>query len=55
MRERIVTAQDTSGADHADVDYLFDLPIELARLCCNFDDDLDPEELREPFTRLVPA
>ena len=55
IRERLVSAQETSGADHADVDFLFDLPIELARLTCTFDDDLDPEELREPFTRLAPG
>jgi hypothetical protein len=55
MRERLVSAQESSGADHADVDYLFDLPIELARLICSFDDDLGPEDLREPFTRLTPG
>lgn len=55
IRDRLVTAQETSGAGHADVDYLFDLPIELARLTCSFDDDMDPEDLREPFTRLEPA
>jgi hypothetical protein len=53
--DRLVAAQESSGAGHADVDYIFDIPLELAHATCGFDEDLNTEDLPEPFTRLTPA
>jgi hypothetical protein len=55
IRERLVAAQESSGAGHADVDYIFDIPIELAKGLCGFDDDFEPEDMVVPFTRLALA
>ena len=55
IRDVLVAAQESSGAGHADVDYIFDIPIELAHVTCGFDADLDTEDLLEPFTRLAPG
>jgi len=55
IRDRLVEAQESSGAGHADVDYLFDIPLELANQTCGFDEDLLPEDMPEPFTRLTPG
>jgi hypothetical protein len=40
VRSRLIREQDEAGGKDADVDFIFDIPLELAELLCGFKHDL---------------
>lgn len=56
IRDRLRSKQRTSGGRRADVDYIFDVPIELAQTLTGYRHDADiPGVGAEPFEVLVDA
>ncbi len=53
VRTRLAAEQEQAGGEDADVDYFFDIPVEVAREVCGFRHDYDPDaEGDEPFVVL---
>ncbi len=49
IRKQHVTEQDEAGGESADVDAIFDVPVELARALTGFRYDQDPSDERNPW------
>ncbi|MBS0384193.1 MAG: hypothetical protein JSS00_02460 [Proteobacteria bacterium] len=50
IRSRLAAEQDAAGGKNADVDFMFDVPIELAKGICGYRHD---EDTATPFTELA--
>ena len=48
IKERLTHQQDQGGGDKADVDFIFDIPLELAHSICGFKHDMWKFEWGEP-------
>src|SRR5438128_12635623 len=56
IHAQLKTLQDNAGGADANVDYIFDVPLELAAKLCGYRHDRWQFEWGEPsFTRLVPV
>ena len=56
LRDRLIKEQDTAGGRKADVDHIFDIPVQLAAELCGYRHDMMTFDGGEPrFTRLEPA
>ena len=54
IRYRLTRQQDDSGGSHADVDFVFDIPIELAHAVCGFRHNGELPDPMPFFTELEP-
>jgi hypothetical protein len=48
IRTSLMQQQDSEGGDAADVDFIFDIPLELARTVCGFKHDMTQFDWGEP-------
>jgi len=53
IRARLDTKQDAAGGDTADVDYVFDIPVELAKAVTGFRHDEDVEGTEAPLFEVL--
>ena len=53
LRAQAIAAQATAGGEEADVDCLFDVPVELARVATGFCHDEAPNGEEETFETLA--
>lgn len=55
IRDRLIAEQDAAGGEDADVDFIFDIPLELAQSICGFKHDLCDFEWGSPSFTAVDA
>jgi len=53
IRERLFQQQNNRGGEGSNVDYIFDVPVEVAREVCSFRHDLWDEKTRLKFSELT--
>jgi hypothetical protein len=56
LRDSLLKQQDSAGGENADVDFVFDVPVQLAAELCGYRHDRWKFDWGEPvFSRLEPA